>query len=156
MAWWHTRYPGKGLAVGGLTPVLPLLAWPHAASQTSIKLSWMTETQQAAVIHNICVDMLLLYNFKSHVLNMTYVNFILPTGLLITGIACQTGLSRLMIQVYLKEDLINIGSISILYMTFEHRLKEPEVAVILAISRNSPRWGLFIFAIKNYKHAVHY
>ena len=93
----------------------------------------MTETQQAAVIHNICVDMLLLYNFKSHVLNMTYVNFILPTVLLITGIACQTGLSRLMIQVYLKEDLINIGSISILYMTFEHRLKEPEVAVILAI-----------------------
>jgi len=27
----------------------------------------------------------------------------------------------------LKEDLINAGSIRILYMTFQHRLKEPEV-----------------------------
>jgi len=36
----------------------------------------------------------------------------------------------LIIQMYLEEDLINTGSIRILYMTFKHRLKEPEVAVM--------------------------
>jgi len=34
----------------------------------------------------------IIYGFKSHVLNMINVNFILPTGWSITGIACQIGL----------------------------------------------------------------
>jgi len=38
---------------------------------------------------------------------------------------------RLIIQIYFKEDLINTGSTRILYMTFEPKLKEPEVAVML-------------------------
>jgi len=42
----------------------------------------------------------MIYDFRSrnHMLNMMHVNFILPSGLLITGIACLIGLLQIIIR----------------------------------------------------------
>jgi len=45
------------------------------------------------MVSNIRIGIgVMICDFKSHVLNMTHVNFILPTRSLIIGIACQIGL----------------------------------------------------------------
>ena len=53
------------------------------------------------------------------------------------GLGCQLPALELVtstgdvIQMHLNQDLINTGSIRILYMTFEHRLKKLELTVML-------------------------
>ena len=60
---------------------------------------------------------------------MTYVNLVFPIGWLIPEIVYLTGLFLLIPLTHLKLDLINFGTIKILYMILEHSCREPEVVV---------------------------
>ena len=52
-----------------------------------------------------------------------------PVGWLIIGIVYLTGLFLLIPLTHLKLDLINFGTVKILYMILEHSCREPEVVV---------------------------
>jgi len=72
----------------------------------------------------------MICDFKSLVLNLVCVSFILLTGLLIIGIVCLIGLYQPIGSIVINfKKTINIGNIRMLYMIFEGKLKEVKVVV---------------------------